>query len=54
MAPNQSLILSKNPTGLPIPGIDLTVKTEELDLDAELEDGSVLLQTVYLSYDPFM
>jgi NADPH-dependent curcumin reductase CurA len=54
MAPNQSLILSKNPTGFPIPGEDLTVKTEEIDLDAELDDGSVLLKTLYLSYDPFM
>ncbi|EHK98968.1 putative NADP-dependent alkenal double bond reductase P2 [Glarea lozoyensis 74030] len=54
MAPNQSLILSKNPTGFPIPGEDLTVKTEEIDLDDELDDGSVLLKTLYLSYDPFI
>jgi NADPH-dependent curcumin reductase CurA len=54
MAPNQSLILAKNPTGVPVPGEDLVVTTEELDLDAELEDGSILLKTLYLSYDPFM
>lgn len=39
--------------GYPVPGKDLVIKEEEFDLDAPFEDGTFLLKTLWLSFDPF-
>ncbi|KAH8684280.1 hypothetical protein BGZ60DRAFT_367144 [Tricladium varicosporioides] len=51
--PNKSLILAKNPTGYPIPGEDLLVQTDNINLNASPPEGGLLCKTLSLSYDPY-
>jgi NADPH-dependent curcumin reductase CurA len=53
MVQNKSLIIAKIPTGFPIPGEDLVVKTNDFDLDATPPAGGLILKTNYISYDPY-
>ncbi len=54
MVQNRSLVLTRYlPEGVPVPGRDLVVKTTEIDLEAPVPEGGILLKTNYLSYDPY-
>ncbi|KAL2069990.1 hypothetical protein VTL71DRAFT_14670 [Oculimacula yallundae] len=53
MVQSKSLILAKNPVGLPIPGEDLVVTSSEFDLSAPPPPGGVILRLNYVSYDPY-
>ncbi|KAH6679114.1 hypothetical protein B0J14DRAFT_503749 [Halenospora varia] len=52
-APNKSLILAKNPVGYPIPGEDLIIRTDTIDLNSSPPEGGLLCKTLSLSYDPY-
>ena len=51
---NTSIILASIPTHHPEVGKTLKTINGEIDLDAALDDGSVLLKTLVLSLDPYM
>jgi NADPH-dependent curcumin reductase CurA len=53
MVQNKSLVLAKNPVGLPIPGEDLIITTSEFDLNAPPPEGGLVVKTNYLSFDPY-
>ncbi|TDZ26098.1 NADP-dependent oxidoreductase RED1 [Colletotrichum orbiculare MAFF 240422] len=55
MAPtsNKSFVFKQVPTGLPVPGQDLTIEDRPIDLDAPL-DGGILIKVLYSSFDPYM
>ncbi|PVH75472.1 NAD(P)-binding protein [Cadophora sp. DSE1049] len=53
MVQSKSLVLAKNPVGLPIPGEDLVVTSSEFDLSASPPPGGVILKLNYISYDPY-
>ncbi|TVY71515.1 NADP-dependent oxidoreductase [Lachnellula suecica] len=53
MTENKALILAKTPTGYPIPGEDLLIKSSTIDLNAAPPEGGLILKTHYLSYDPY-
>lgn len=36
----------------PIPGKDIAVEKQEIDLEQELKDGGVLFKALFLSLDP--
>ncbi|KFY32593.1 hypothetical protein V493_00062 [Pseudogymnoascus sp. VKM F-4281 (FW-2241)] len=50
----QSVVLAKRPTSLIVPGETFTVKEHKALTAADLEDGEVLVDTLYLSLDPAM
>ncbi|GAA5932316.1 hypothetical protein JCM3775_001191 [Rhodotorula graminis] len=50
----EQLIFNSIPSGKPIPGETLKKITKEVDLDAPLEEGSVVLKTKCLSWDPYL
>ncbi|KAH7397795.1 hypothetical protein BKA64DRAFT_47851 [Cadophora sp. MPI-SDFR-AT-0126] len=52
MVQSKSLILAKNPVGLPVPGQDLVVTSSEFDLSAP-PPGGVIVKLNYISYDPY-
>ncbi|KAI8978617.1 hypothetical protein BDB01DRAFT_746414 [Pilobolus umbonatus] len=54
MVQNTSVIFSKIPTTYPEVGEHMTIQKGEIDLDASLPEGSVLLKTLCLSVDPYM
>ncbi|KAH7346618.1 hypothetical protein BKA65DRAFT_281326 [Rhexocercosporidium sp. MPI-PUGE-AT-0058] len=53
MVQSKSLILAKNPVGLPVPGQDLVVTSSEFDISASPPPGGVTLKLNYISYDPY-
>jgi len=54
MAPNKSLVLAKYPVALPIPGEDLIITTTDFDTASAPPSGGLILQTLFISYDPYM
>lgn len=48
-----ALIFNEIPKGKPIPGQTLKKVQQELDLDASLQDGEILVKTTALSLDPY-
>jgi NADPH-dependent curcumin reductase CurA len=53
MVQNKSLVLAKNPVGLPVPGSDLLITTSEFDVNATPPEGGLVVKTNYLSFDPY-
>jgi NADPH-dependent curcumin reductase CurA len=51
---NLSLIFTKIPTGMPVPGQDLTVKDVGFDLSQPAPENGLILQTLYVSFDPYL
>jgi len=51
---NLSLIFTKIPTGLPVPGEHITVKDVGFDLDAPAPKNGLVLETLYVSFDPYL
>jgi NADPH-dependent curcumin reductase CurA len=54
MVANKTLIFKKFPTGLPVPGEHLIIEDHPIDLGAALVDGSLLVEIIYSSFDPYM
>lgn len=54
MVQNKSLVYKQVPTGLPEMGKHMVIETSEIDLDAKLEDGSILVKELWQSVDPYM
>jgi hypothetical protein len=50
----EQVIFNSIPSAKPIPGETLKKVSKDLDLDAPLEEGSVVLKTVCLSWDPYL
>ncbi|KAK7900010.1 hypothetical protein LTR67_003756 [Exophiala xenobiotica] len=53
-AKNLSLIFTKIPTGLPVVGEHITVKDVGFDLDAPAPKNGIVLETLYVSFDPYL
>ncbi|KAI9304133.1 hypothetical protein BJ944DRAFT_267302 [Cunninghamella echinulata] len=53
MVSNKQVIFSKVPTGYPVAGEHITIKTTEFDLDQPLNDGEFITKTLDLSVDPY-
>ncbi|GAA5969306.1 hypothetical protein JCM11641_007545 [Rhodosporidiobolus odoratus] len=51
---NQTVIFNEVPEGLPQPGKTLKKVEEQIDLDASLESGSILVKVKCLSLDPYL
>lgn len=51
--PNKTLIFKSVPAGFPVPGKDLTVEPQPLDLSAPPPPGGVVLSILYASFDPY-
>jgi NADPH-dependent curcumin reductase CurA len=51
---NQALIFSKVPTDFPVPGEHLTIKDIGFDLDQDVPENSLVLETHYVSFDPYL
>lgn len=54
MVKNTSLVFKKVPEESPKMGEHLAYESQELDLDASLSEGSVLIKVFYTSLDPYM
>ncbi|KAK4521990.1 uncharacterized protein ATC70_004529 [Mucor velutinosus] len=54
MVANTEIIFAKVPTTYPVEGEHMIVKKSEIDLDAELPQGAILVKTLCLSVDPYM
>ncbi|KAG1442058.1 hypothetical protein G6F56_011220 [Rhizopus delemar] len=54
MVSNTKVIFAKVPTTFPVAGEHMKVEKSEIDLEAEIPQGSVLLKTLCLSVDPYM
>lgn len=50
----EQMIFNAIPSGMPVPGETLKKVERELDLDAPLDDGAVLLKALTLSWDPYL
>ncbi|GAA5909205.1 hypothetical protein JCM8208_003410 [Rhodotorula glutinis] len=50
----EQVIFNSIPSAKPIPGETLKKVTKDLDLDGPLEEGSVVLKTTCLSWDPYL
>ncbi|KAF2666833.1 NAD(P)-binding protein [Microthyrium microscopicum] len=54
MVSNKALVLAKYPSGFPVPGEDLVVKTTEINLDeASCPDDGLIIKNHYISFDPY-
>ncbi|KAH6713708.1 hypothetical protein BKA61DRAFT_47550 [Leptodontidium sp. MPI-SDFR-AT-0119] len=53
MVQSKSLVLAKNPVGLPVPGQDLVITSSEFDILAPPPPGGLILKLNYISYDPY-
>lgn len=53
MVQNKSLIFKKVPSGWPVPGQDLTIESEEFDLEQEPPEGGITVKNYYASFDPY-
>ncbi|KAK4178566.1 putative NADP-dependent oxidoreductase [Triangularia setosa] len=51
---NTSLILSERPSGPIVKGKTFSLKSSPAPTEADLKDGQVLLETLYISFDPAM
>ncbi|KIW11084.1 hypothetical protein PV08_10383 [Exophiala spinifera] len=51
---NRALIFTKPPTGMPVPGEHVTVKDVGFDLDAPAPENGMVLETLYVSLDPYL
>ncbi|KAI8888421.1 NAD(P)-binding protein [Backusella circina FSU 941] len=54
MVKNTQVVFSKVPEKYPVIGEHMTVNETEIDLDAEIPQGSILVKTLVLSVDPYM
>ncbi|KAF7728503.1 hypothetical protein EC973_006056 [Apophysomyces ossiformis] len=54
MVKNTQVIFAKIPTGVPVDGEHLQVKTSSIDLEAPLSEGEVILKQLIISVDPYM
>ncbi|KAI8983957.1 hypothetical protein BDF20DRAFT_817246 [Mycotypha africana] len=54
MVSNTKVIFAKIPTGYPEIGEHMVVKKDEIDLDADIPQGAVLVKNLCLSVDPYM
>lgn len=54
MVANEVLVYKEVPKGKPVPGQTTKKEQQEIDLDAPLEKGSILVRTIALSLDPYM
>lgn len=50
----RSVVLAKRPKGTIVPGETFAFQTKRVPTKADLKDGEVILQTLYLSLDPAM
>lgn len=50
---NLGLIYTAAPSGVPVPGKDLTVQDRPVDLNAAIPDGTLLVKNHYISFDPY-
>jgi NADPH-dependent curcumin reductase CurA len=53
MVQNKSLVLAKNPVGLPIPGQDLLITSSDFDINSSPPEGGLIVKTNYISFDPY-
>ncbi|KIW43097.1 uncharacterized protein PV06_04242 [Exophiala oligosperma] len=51
---NLAFIFTKPPTGVPVPGEHVTVKDVGFDLDAPAPENGMVLETLYVSLDPYL
>lgn len=54
MATYQSVVLAKRPTTTIVPGETFTLTSQRAPREADLNDGEVIFQSLYLSLDPAM
>jgi NADPH-dependent curcumin reductase CurA len=54
MATHQQVVLAERPKDAIIPGQTFKIETVPSPSEADLKDGEVLLQSLYLSLDPAM
>ncbi|KAL9555038.1 hypothetical protein MBANPS3_002548 [Mucor bainieri] len=54
MVANTQVIFTKVPTAYPTEGEHMIIRKSEIDLDAELLPGAILVKTLCLSVDPYM
>ncbi|BGP12601.1 hypothetical protein JCM10213_008738 [Rhodosporidiobolus nylandii] len=54
MVTNPTVIYNAVPKGLPVPGETLKKVEKEIDLDAPLPKGAVLVKVKVLSLDPYL
>ena len=50
----RSVILAKRPKNTIVPGETFTIKSQKAPTKADLKDGEVIFQALYLSLDPAM
>jgi hypothetical protein len=50
----KSIVLAKRPKSVIVPGETFNLKENPIVTEADLKDGQVLLETLYLSLDPAM
>jgi NADPH-dependent curcumin reductase CurA len=50
----RSVLLAKRPKNTIVPGETFTIKSKTAPTKADLKDGEVIFQTLYLSLDPAM
>jgi NADPH-dependent curcumin reductase CurA len=53
MVQNKGVIFKQVPTGLPVPGKDLTVEPREFDVDQAPPSGGITTKNFYASFDPY-
>ncbi|PNY23065.1 Menadione-induced protein-4 [Tolypocladium capitatum] len=54
MVANKSLIFKRVHETPTVAGQDIAVESREFDLDQELSNGSILVEVLYVSFDPYM
>lgn len=54
MVTNTKIIFAKIPEAFPVAGEHMVVEKSEIDLDADIPQGAVLVRTLCLSVDPYM
>ncbi|MCJ1396148.1 hypothetical protein MMC18_009037 [Xylographa bjoerkii] len=54
MVKSAAMIFKAVHEGPTVPGQDIDVETSEFDLDQELPQGSLIIQNLFASFDPFM
>jgi len=53
MVQNKGFIFKQVPDGWPIAGQDIVVESRDIDLDAPLPEGGLLVKNFYASFDPY-
>ena len=53
MVQNKAVIFAHVPTGVPVPGKDLTVEAREFDIDQAPPSGGITTKNLYASFDPY-